>query len=241
MQDVAASLRQGAVQPSELPMLGIVKHEMKWYSRNNRRLWCFKAVWRHRPKVECDFLPTIAVQGVSQRVRQSKRSAQPQMCQRGRASAAILWAEEVSSSLGGCGREARRPSVLEAKHFGKRRTSAGRAGEKELAGFDFGDRRPKNYALVQDASFHPWRRLCKSLVWSLPNRTFHGPWGKKAKTLTLTTCQRTSYLVFSSLFCELKILLDTQEEVVLSESNLNKKRKKTCWKYDYVQQKPLHE
>ena len=31
----------------ELPMIGIVRHEMKWYSRNNRRLWCFKA-----PKVE---------------------------------------------------------------------------------------------------------------------------------------------------------------------------------------------
>ena len=24
-------------------MIGIVRHEMKWYSRNNRRLWCFKA------------------------------------------------------------------------------------------------------------------------------------------------------------------------------------------------------
>ena len=42
LQDVAASLRQGAVQPSELPMFGIEKHEMKWCSRNNRRLWCFK-------------------------------------------------------------------------------------------------------------------------------------------------------------------------------------------------------
>ena len=43
LQDVTASLRQGAVQPSELPVIGIVRHEMKWYSRNNQRLWCFKA------------------------------------------------------------------------------------------------------------------------------------------------------------------------------------------------------
>ena len=43
LQDVAASLRQGAVQPSELPMIGIVRHEMKWNSRDNRRLWCFKS------------------------------------------------------------------------------------------------------------------------------------------------------------------------------------------------------
>ena len=42
LQDVAASLQQGFEQPSELPMIGIVGHEMKWYSRNNRRLWCFK-------------------------------------------------------------------------------------------------------------------------------------------------------------------------------------------------------
>ena len=42
LQDVAASLGQGAGQPSEMPMIGIVRHEMKWYSRNNRRLWCFK-------------------------------------------------------------------------------------------------------------------------------------------------------------------------------------------------------
>ena len=27
---------------SELYMIGTVRHEMKWYSRNNRRLWCFK-------------------------------------------------------------------------------------------------------------------------------------------------------------------------------------------------------
>ena len=31
LPDVEASLRQGAVQPLELPMFGIVRHEMKWY------------------------------------------------------------------------------------------------------------------------------------------------------------------------------------------------------------------
>ena len=29
--------------PLELPMIGIVGHEMKWYSCNNRRLWCCRA------------------------------------------------------------------------------------------------------------------------------------------------------------------------------------------------------
>ena len=41
------------------------------------------------------------------------------MCQRRRASAAPLYAEEVSYSLCGCGREARQPSVSKARHFGK--------------------------------------------------------------------------------------------------------------------------
>ena len=38
LQDVAASPQQGVEQPSELPMIGIVRREMEWYSRNNRRL-----------------------------------------------------------------------------------------------------------------------------------------------------------------------------------------------------------
>ena len=50
---------------------------------------------------ECDFPPTSAVQGVCQRVRQPKRFAQaqivqPQMCQRGRASAADT-SEEINN------------------------------------------------------------------------------------------------------------------------------------------------
>ena len=40
--DVAASLQQGVGHPSGLPMIGIVRHKMKWYSRNNLRLWWFK-------------------------------------------------------------------------------------------------------------------------------------------------------------------------------------------------------
>ena len=70
LQDVAASLQQGVEQHSEMRMVGIVRHDMKLYSRNNRRLWCFKEaeveavrskwrgstlifgeVWRHRPMV----------------------------------------------------------------------------------------------------------------------------------------------------------------------------------------------
>ena len=45
---------------------------------------------------ECDFLPTSAVQGVCQRVRQPKRFVQAQMCQRGRASAAAA-SEEINN------------------------------------------------------------------------------------------------------------------------------------------------
>ena len=43
LQDVAASLQHSVEQPSELPMIGIVRREMKWYSRNNPRavVWCF--------------------------------------------------------------------------------------------------------------------------------------------------------------------------------------------------------
>ena len=43
LQDVAANLRHGAVQPSERPMIGIVRHGMKRYSRNKPSLRCFKA------------------------------------------------------------------------------------------------------------------------------------------------------------------------------------------------------
>ena len=43
MQDVAARLHEGVVQPSKLPMIGIVRHEMEWYPRNKRRLWCKEA------------------------------------------------------------------------------------------------------------------------------------------------------------------------------------------------------
>ena len=46
LQDNAASLQRGAEQPSELPMIGIVRCQKKWHSRNNRKLWCFKEARR---------------------------------------------------------------------------------------------------------------------------------------------------------------------------------------------------
>merc|ERR1712232_1309223 len=42
LASVAQQLRSGKVLAAELPMISIVLHEGKWYSRNNRRLWCFK-------------------------------------------------------------------------------------------------------------------------------------------------------------------------------------------------------
>ena len=117
LQDVAASLQQGVEQPSELPVIGIVKHEMKLYSRNNRRLWCFKeakveavevcissvdTAFLHGLTLQTDglsvtFFPHSAVQGVCQRVRQPKAQiVQPQMCQRGRASAAVA-SDEINN------------------------------------------------------------------------------------------------------------------------------------------------
>ena len=151
LQDVAPSLRQGAVQPSELPMSGIVRHEMKWYSRNNRRLWCFKAAKAEAVEVCMSLIDIAFLHGLTTQTdglsvtffpplhRKAchkefvkRKGLQPQVCQRRRASAALPQAEEVSSSLGGCGREARLPSEQEARHFGKHRSGAGRAGEKTL-------------------------------------------------------------------------------------------------------------
>ena len=42
VEDVAMQLKQGALLPSDIPMLQVVRYQGKWYSRNNRRLWCFK-------------------------------------------------------------------------------------------------------------------------------------------------------------------------------------------------------
>ncbi|CAJ1331289.1 unnamed protein product [Effrenium voratum] len=41
--DVADQLRTGKLLPSVLPTINIVHYDRKWYSRNNRRLWCFKS------------------------------------------------------------------------------------------------------------------------------------------------------------------------------------------------------
>ena len=40
--DVARQLKNQLLTPEELPMIEVVKHQGKWYSQNNRRLWCFK-------------------------------------------------------------------------------------------------------------------------------------------------------------------------------------------------------
>ena len=65
LQDVAASLRQGAVQPSELPMIGIVGHEMKWYSRNSLWLWCFKAAKAEAVEVCMSSVDTASLHGLT--------------------------------------------------------------------------------------------------------------------------------------------------------------------------------
>ena len=98
LQDVAPSLRQRAVQPSELPMIGIVRHEMKWYSRNNWTLWCFEEATAEAVEVCMSSVDTAFLHGLTtktdgfsvpffpplqckacHRLRQPKRSAQPQM------------------------------------------------------------------------------------------------------------------------------------------------------------------
>ena len=40
--DVARKLKNQLLTHGELPMIQVVKLQGKWYSQNNRRLWCFK-------------------------------------------------------------------------------------------------------------------------------------------------------------------------------------------------------
>lgn len=42
LKEVVDQLRNEQLLPSDLPMIELVSHMGKWYSRNNRRLWCFK-------------------------------------------------------------------------------------------------------------------------------------------------------------------------------------------------------
>lgn len=42
LADVAMQLKTEMLGPEDLPMIELVKYHDKWYSRNNRRLWCFK-------------------------------------------------------------------------------------------------------------------------------------------------------------------------------------------------------
>jgi len=41
LTSVAQQLKRGELVATDLPIIGIVLHEGKWYSRNNRTLWCF--------------------------------------------------------------------------------------------------------------------------------------------------------------------------------------------------------
>mmetsp|Transcript_20949 Transcript_20949/g.48106 ORF Transcript_20949/g.48106 Transcript_20949/m.48106 type:complete len:492 (+) Transcript_20949:86-1561(+) len=40
--EVAYQLKAHSLNDEDLPTIEIIKHDGKWYSRNNRRLWCFK-------------------------------------------------------------------------------------------------------------------------------------------------------------------------------------------------------
>ena len=40
--DVITDSCRGVLRPSDLRMIEIVRWKSKWYSRNNRRLWCFR-------------------------------------------------------------------------------------------------------------------------------------------------------------------------------------------------------
>ena len=52
LSEVAHQLRSGRLVPSDLPRITIVFHSGKWYSRNNRRLWCLKTAAIQRVEVE---------------------------------------------------------------------------------------------------------------------------------------------------------------------------------------------
>ncbi|CAE8602452.1 unnamed protein product [Polarella glacialis] len=43
LASVAGQLQRREIPAAQLPTISLVLHEGKWYSRNNRRLWCFKA------------------------------------------------------------------------------------------------------------------------------------------------------------------------------------------------------
>ena len=42
VQDVAEDLHAGRVRPDSLPQIKVVLYDGKWYSVNNRRLWCLQ-------------------------------------------------------------------------------------------------------------------------------------------------------------------------------------------------------
>ena len=46
-------------------MIGIVRHEMKWYSRNNRRLWCFNVAKAEAEEVCMSSVDTAFLHGLT--------------------------------------------------------------------------------------------------------------------------------------------------------------------------------
>ena len=105
---------------------GIARHEMRWYSRNNRRLWCFKAAQAEAVEVCMSSVDTAFLHSLTTQTDGLSVTFFPPL------------------QCNACHKE-----------FVNRKGRAGRASEKESAGFDLGERRPQSYALGQDASCHP--------------------------------------------------------------------------------------
>ena len=65
LTEVAQELRSGQLLPSDLPRISLVFYEGKWYSRNNRRLWCFKTVAIHAVQVEVSSVDEPFLRGLT--------------------------------------------------------------------------------------------------------------------------------------------------------------------------------
>ena len=140
---------------------------------------------------ECDSLPTVVLQGVSQRVRQTKRSA----------------ATSVSEKKSFCGSpfERRRfpPVCVDVAdkrdcHQCKKRGTLANIGQEQEEQVK---RSRLDLALEKDdprvthsGKMHrpPMKTLMQKPGLVVAKTPSHSPWGKQAQTLTFTTCQRTS-------------------------------------------------
>ncbi|CAK9050305.1 unnamed protein product [Durusdinium trenchii] len=65
LSEVAQQLRSGRLVASDLPRISIVFHSGKWYSRNNRRLWCLKAAAIRRVEVEVGIVDQPFLNGLT--------------------------------------------------------------------------------------------------------------------------------------------------------------------------------